>query len=360
MATVYTNLKKISDKNGEIEFRAEIAPETLERYSLRELSHYAAGLALPGFRKGKVPEDIAREHVGEMDLLEGAADDALRDAMAEIVANEKLNALGRPELTILNIAPKNPLEFRIRFALAPDVSLPDYKKIAKVVAETKEELAATDVEIDESIARIREFTAIGTPAKEGEKPAPLTDEDVKKFGPFETVAAFRAEIAKNINQEKESLAKDRKREEMVKAIVERAKVKIPPMLVEQELRGFTAERDARIKDAGLSMEEYVKQMKKTEADLEKEERAIIEEDIKTSLVIQAIRKMESLDPSERDVQIGIARLKMRYPDRDEDSLRRTAEAMALQEKLFAMLEGSPEKTRARDTAKDATTKTEEK
>ncbi len=348
MATIYSNLKKLSDKHGEIEFRAEISAETLEQYILEELAHYAAQMALPGFRKGKVPHHLVREQVGEMDLLEGAADEALRDAMQEIVDGEKLDVLGRPELTVLKIAPKNPLEFKIRYALAPEVSLPDYKKIAREVVEKKNDFAVKDEEVDEAITRIREMTGMVPPKKEGEdgkeeKPAPLTDEDVKKFGPFADVAAFRAELAKSLAREKEMNAKDEKRNEMVKQIIAHAKVKVPEMLVEQELREFTGDRDRQIAEAGLSMEEYLKRTNKTAEQLEKEERALIEEDVKTSLVIRAIKEKESLDPSEREIQIGIARLKIRYPDRDEASLRRTAEAQAIQDKLFIVLEGSDKK-----------------
>ena len=350
MKTIYTNLKKLSDKNGEVEFQAEIAIEALEEYTLTELSNYAAELTLPGFRKGKVPENIVREHVGEMELLEGAADEALRDAMQAIVTDEKLAVIGRPELVVIKIAPKNPLEFKIRYALMPEITLPDYKKIGKTVSEIKEELASTDKEIDEAIARIREMitdatnkTDVDASAADGATPAkvdlpPLTDEDVKKFGPFENVAAFRAEIARNLMQEKESLAKDRKREEMIKQIVAHAKVKVPPMLVEQEFHEFIADRDHRIQEAGLSLEEYLKTTGKTAEVLEKEERTFIEEDIRTSLVIQEIRKKEDLAPESREVQIAIAHLKMRYPERSEDDLHRTAEAMVLQEKLFALLE----------------------
>jgi FKBP-type peptidyl-prolyl cis-trans isomerase (trigger factor) len=351
MKTIYTNLKKLSDKNGAIEFQAEISVEALEEYTLKELSHYAAEMALPGFRKGKVPENLVREHVDEMDLLEGAADEALRDAMPAIVADEALAVLGRPELTITKIAPKNPLEFKIRFAIDPEVSLPDYKKISKTIFEIKEELASTDKEVDDAITRIREMIAGATSksdgATKGEKKElpPLTDEDVKKFGPFKTVEDFRTEIKRNLAQEKELFAKDRKREEMIKQIVAHAKVNVPQMLVEQEFHEFLEDRDRQIAEAGLSLEEYLKTTGKTAEVLEKEERALIEEDVKTTLVIREIRKKESITPSERDVQIAIANLKMHHPERDEATLRRTAEAMVLQEKLFVLLEGTVDTTK---------------
>ncbi len=357
MAQSYTNLKKLSDKNGEIEFQAEISEAVLEENIMAELAHAAAEFAMPGFRKRKVPHDVVREHVGEMELLEGAADEALRDAMQEIAADEKLNVFGRPQLIVTKLAPKNPVEFKIRYALSPEVSLPDYKKIGHTITERKDAIEITEKEIDDAVARIQSMMASvnksvalkdGTPADD--TPAPLTDESVKKLGPFNTVADFRVELKRNLEQEKTFHNKEVKRDEMIKEIVKNAKVKIPPMIVEQEHSEFMRDRDEQLAKANLPLEEYLKQSGKTVEELEKDERRIIEEDIKTSLVIQAIRTKEQLAPEERDIQLNIAELKLRYPERDEATLRRTAGALLLQEKLFALLEGTKEKEPEKEPA----------
>jgi FKBP-type peptidyl-prolyl cis-trans isomerase (trigger factor) len=348
MAQSYTNLKKLSDKNGEIEFQAEISEAVLEEGILAELAHAASEFSLPGFRKGKVPHEVVREHVGEMELLEGAADEALRDAMQEIAADEKLDVFGRPQLIVTKLAPGNPVEFKIRYALSPEVSLPDYKKIGRTITERKDAVEITEKEIDEAIARIQSMMASVEKKNAATAPAPLTDESVKKLGPFNTVADFRVELKRNLEQEKGFHNKEAKRDEMIKEIVKNAKVKIPHMIVEQEHSEFMRDRDEQLAKANLPLEEYLKQSGKTVEELEKEERRIIEEDVKTSLVIQAIRTKEQLAPEERDIQLNIAQLKLRYPDRDEETLRRTAGALILQEKLFALLEGTKEKEDAEE------------
>lgn len=348
MAESYTNLKKLSDKNGEIEFQAEISKAVLEENMLAELAHIAGEFSLPGFRKGKVPHDVVREHVGEMELLESAADEAVRDAMQEIASDEKLDVLGRPQLIVTKLAPGNPVEFKIRYALSPDVSLPDYKKIGRTITERKDAIEITDKEIDEAVARIQSMIAGQTPGDaKPAAPEPLTDEMVKKFGPFNTVADFRTELRRNLEQEKEFHNKETKRDEMIKEIVKNAKVKVPPMIVEQEHAEFVRDRDDQLASAKLPFEEYLKQSGKTAEEVDKEERRIIEDDIKTSIVIQAIRTKEQLAPEEREVQINIAQLKLRYPDRDEATLRRTAQALVLQEKLFALLEGAKKEEEAK-------------
>ena len=159
MEKSYTKLKKLSEKNGDIEFQAEVPVALLDEYSLAALAELAEDFALPGFRKGKVPQEKVREHIGEMELLENAANEAVRDAMQEIAEDEKLNVVGRPQVVITKIAPKNPLEFKIRYALFPDISLPDYKKIGKTIFERKDPTDVTEKEIDEALERIQKMIA---------------------------------------------------------------------------------------------------------------------------------------------------------------------------------------------------------
>jgi len=310
MEKSYTKLKKLSEKNGDVEFQAEVPVELLEEYSLMALAELAEDFTLPGFRKGKVPHDKVREHIGEMELLEDAANEALRDVMQQIVEDEKLNVVGRPQVVITKIAPKNPLEFKIRYALFPDVSLPEYKKIGKTIFDRKDPADVTEKEIDEAVLRIQAM--IAPVAKDAPVP-PLTDETVKQFGTFNTVADFRVELKKQLEQEKVLLMKDGRREEMVGDIVKHAKIKVPQLLVDQELFEFLSDRDEQLKTAGLSLEEYLKQMGKTAEQLEKDERALIEDDLRMSLVVQEVRKQENITADDRDIHMLMAQLKVRYP-----------------------------------------------
>ncbi len=363
---IYTSLKKLSNKKSEAEFEAQVSPAVLEEYVAAALAEAASDFTMPGFRKGKVPHEVVREHLDEMELLEHAANEALRDAVREIAQDEKLPVLGRPHITLTKLAPKNPLGFRVRYALFPEITLPDYRKIGREIAERKDAFEATDAEIDAAILRIRRMLApqeapagtevLGDAVAPGEaagagdaaahavsatSPLPsLTDEDVKKFGPFKSVGEFREELKRELLNEKETESRDAKRKEMVREIVKHARLTVPAMLADEEFENYLAERDERLAEAGLPLEEYLKQMKKTSEELEKDERARLEEELRTSFVMQEVRKREGIEADEKEVQIGIMRLKMSYPKQPEASLRQAAEAIALQEKLFAVLEGT--------------------
>ncbi len=348
----YEKLKKTYDKNGEIEFEAEIPVSVLEGHMSEAVGRAGENLTIAGFRKGKAPEHMVREYLGEMHILEDAADDALHEALREIAEDEKLALLGRPQLTIMKIAPGNPLAFKVRFARYPDVSLPNYKKIAEDIVARKDPLEVSEKDIDDSLDQVRKMMANamsghnhkpgeegGNAEKEHEHPLPeVNDEFAQKLGPFKTVADLRAELKKQLMQEKEMSVKNLKRDETVKTIVDKAKMTVPKMLVDQELMVFREDRNQELQRAGLSLEEYLKQIGKTQEVLDKEEHALMEQQIKTSIVFGEIRKKENITPSERDIQIRIAQLKLRHPDRDEASLHDTAEAAAAQEALFEFLE----------------------
>jgi trigger factor len=360
MATYYTNLKKTSDKDGEISFQAEIPLEILEKNMGEALIREAADFTLPGFRKGKVPETIVRQHISEMDLLEDAAHAGFEDAIREIIADEKLSIIGAPQATITKIALKNPVTFTVRFALYPVFTLPDYKKIGHAIAERTETIDVTEHEVDEAITRIRKMMAprenrgadaeqtesAGTAGADGKENKnkgnplpPVTDDFVKQFGSFKDVAEFRAEVTHQLGHEKEMNVKESKREEIVKKIMESSKIKIPPLLIDEEFYDFTERRDGELTRAKLSLEEYLKQIKKTEKELEQEERKLIEDRIKMSVVLGEIRKKEIIEASEDEIRKYIPSLKARYPDRSDADVRQTAEAYIIQEKLFGILEG---------------------
>jgi len=359
MEKTYANLKKKSEKHGSVEFGAELTTETLAKFEKESLVRWGADFVLPGFRKGKVPAEMVREHVDAFELFEDASEMALRRAVREIAEDESLKILGRPELSVEKLAPGNPVAFAVRYALLPEIALPDYRKIGATIAARKDDGEVTEKELAEAIDHLRKVLgeetrdkrqAIssedsgvkeGEEGKKGGEPvlAEVTLEFVKKFGPYETVETFKDDIKKELEHEKAAHNAEAKRDEMLATIMKEAKVNVPEMLVEQELADLVERRADELEKMGMTLEQYLEKMKKKADELEKEERAAIEKQIRLSLVIREIQTKEQLSAEPREVRAAVAQLKMRYPDRSEASLDETAEALVLQGKLFEMLEG---------------------
>jgi FKBP-type peptidyl-prolyl cis-trans isomerase (trigger factor) len=335
----YLNLKKTKEKDGEIEWSAEVVPELIAKKEEEVLAEAGADFEMPGFRKGKVPEQIVRERISPINLLEEAAEKAIPQAVREIVTDEKTAFLGRPEIAITKLAPGNPIAFTVKLALVPEVGLPDYKKIAQTIAKKGIPAEVSEQELNDAITHLREM--LKDPEKKDELPE-LTDEFVKQLGPYKNVAEFTEDLKKNLLDGKTLDLKGKQRDEMVKEITEKAKVKVPHLILDQELDGFLTTRDEELKKAGITLEDYLKQIEKTEEELEKEERTAIEKQIAMSLVMGEIRKQEKITASDDEIKKNVSALRHRYPDRTEAELWESAEAIAIQKKFFDILEGTSE------------------
>jgi len=149
---------------SEVEITGEIPADEFERAFSKAMTELNQKAGIPGFRPGHVPENVLIEKVGEAAILEEAAEIALREAYPKMLEENKIEAIGRPEITITKIARKNPLGFKIKTAVLPEITLPDYKKIAGEAMTAKEEVKVEErnrrrAGISEKIAKKRRESA---------------------------------------------------------------------------------------------------------------------------------------------------------------------------------------------------------
>ena len=93
--------------------------------AVKEISEKAE---MDGFRRGKIPEDILIKNLGLGVLLEKMAVIALEKEYPKIIKEYKIKAIGRPEITLTKVAENNPLGFKIKTSVLPEITLPDYKR----------------------------------------------------------------------------------------------------------------------------------------------------------------------------------------------------------------------------------------
>lgn len=133
---VNLEIKKLPE--SEVEIAGEIEADVFESFQGEAIKKLSAGIKIDGFRQGNVPEKILIEKVGEGAILETAAEIALQKIYPRILEENKIFAIGRPQITITKIARNNPLGFKIKTAVMPEIQLPDYKKIASNIGKIKE------------------------------------------------------------------------------------------------------------------------------------------------------------------------------------------------------------------------------
>jgi trigger factor len=104
-----TTIKKLEKSEVEIIGVLEVA--IFETYEKKALERIGERMELPGFRKGKAPGEIVKGNVSEMELLEEMAEVALQDNYSKILEENKIDAIGQPQIAITKIAKGSDLEF---------------------------------------------------------------------------------------------------------------------------------------------------------------------------------------------------------------------------------------------------------
>jgi len=317
-------------------------------------------MELPGFRKGKAPISKIKESVQEMQLLEEMAELALMDNYIKILEENKIDAIGRPEIAITKIGKGSDLEFKIVTAVLPEIKLPDYKKISKEEnskEENKKEIVTDEAEVEKVILDLRKMRAEqARPAHdhkedeseeehakshaeipESEYPA-FDDEFAKSFGKFSTAEELKEKIKSNLKIEKETEQKDKLRLAIVEELVKQTEGEIPEILIQSETDKIMYRLQADITNAGFKFEDYLKQINKTEIDLRNEWRTDAEKRAKLQMVIHTICEKEKLEPTEEEIEKDITNITSMYKDADPTRARAYVEQMLENEKVFTFLE----------------------
>ena len=134
-----TNLEIKKLPGSETEISGEIEADVFESFRNEAVKELSAEVKIDGFRPGNAPEKVLINKVGESALLETMAEIALQKEYQKILEENKIFAIGRPQITITKIAKNNPLGFKIKMATVPEITLPDYKKIASGIKEDGKE-----------------------------------------------------------------------------------------------------------------------------------------------------------------------------------------------------------------------------
>lgn len=335
---------------SEVAVEVTVPQETFEAYREKALKRVAEHVEVQGFRKGKAPAHMIEKNVQPMALLEEMADMAINEHFPKILQDEKIDAVGRPAITITKIAKGDDLEFTATVAVLPEVKLPDYKKLAAKENKESVEVAVTDEELDSAIKELKKTRKHNEIHKSGEEhnheefeklefDATVTDEDAKSYGAaFASADDFKNQFRENIKNEKTAREVEKRRVATLEAIGTATEIDIPDVLVESELENLMNRLKADIDQAGIPFEEYLKHIKKTEHDIRSDMKPDAEKRAKMELIMMEIAKKENLKPNEENVETEVKRLMETYKDADPMRARFYIAHMLLNEEIFKFLE----------------------
>lgn len=173
----------------------------------------------------------------------------------------------------------------------------------------------------------------------------LNDAFAQTFPKVQSLLALKNQMRKELTANKESKERQRRRDEILKHIVQASQCEAPESLVASEKEYLLADLKEKVKNNfKLSFEEYLKQAKKTEEELKESFLDQAQKRVKAFLVLREIGKKEGVQVSEAEVSQETQRVLDNYPDKenkdkiDVNRLRDYNRSAIYNKKIFEKLE----------------------
>ena len=160
-----------------------------------------------------------------------------------------------------------------------------------------EQLAGKNVEFDVKVESIRERNL-----------PELNDEFAKKMGDYENMDALRQDIKKRMTLAAEESADRAVEHNIIDEIVNRSKVCFPDVLVNHEVGHDIQDLQNRLSRQKITIDQYLKQIGKSQEEFIDQLKATAAERIKTGLAMGEIVDKEKIDVTPEEVEAEIDRI----------------------------------------------------
>lgn len=302
--------------HSEVEVFGEVSAQDLEIAWGRAIKEAVAEAEMPGFRKGQAPEEMVIRKIGEDRLLQRAAEFALGEAWPNVIEKNSIQAIGLPDIQILKLARGNPLEWKARVAVLPEVILPAYQEI---VRKMRAEFLQKSMREDSKNATQEE----------------IGNENGKEKDSPEKINPRTNSIGAGV-KEKQRLA-------LLEAIAAQSAIDVPAVLKESEKIKMAQELRAGLESMGLKWEDYLAHVKKNEQEILNGFDGEADKRARFGLVLREIAKREHIDPSPQEVEERVRQILPAYtPEEqkhlDKNNLESYACGIIRNEKVFELLE----------------------
>lgn len=145
----------------------ELKPSIDEAYKT-----IATQVQVPGFRKGKVPNQLIDQRVGRGYVLETAINEGLNGFYQAAVQETGIRPLSRPEVEISEVpdptSNEGQLVFNVELDIRPEIELPDYAGIEVTVEAAEAGDADIEKALDELRGRFGTLKSVDRPAADND------------------------------------------------------------------------------------------------------------------------------------------------------------------------------------------------
>ncbi len=196
-----------------------------------------------------------------------------------------------------------------------------------------------------------------------EKLPPLDDALAVQVSPeFKTLARLREEVVKSLQVRGEENARMDLEEKVINAVIDQAQVEYPPVLVDMETERILNDQERRLQQSGRGMDDYLRSLNKTAAELREDVKPVASKNVAASLVLSKVAEAEKIEVSDEDITNGIRNMargvaedkreemvKMLDTPQTRQSLTQSIKTRKTIERLTEIATGGPAKKTKKET-----------
>ena len=142
-------IEKLSPTRVRISIDADF--KDLETHVESAYKSLAQQIAIPGFRKGKIPRTLIDQRVGRGTVLNEAINTALPEFYGKAARENDLMVVGRPTVDIKELKDNELVKFEVEVDIRPEITLPDFASIEIDV----DDVVVSDKDVEEQIDALR-------------------------------------------------------------------------------------------------------------------------------------------------------------------------------------------------------------
>jgi len=331
-------------ENSSVEIKFTVPAEQFAKMWDKGVRKVQAEVELPGFRKGHAPEDAIVSKYGEMVVLEEMANLVIEDTYLKAVIENKIAVIGQPRINITKIGKGSDLEYTALVDVYPEIEMPDYKAVAaKVSKPTAEEV--TDADVEKVLNELAHARVPHTHDAEGNEvhdhgDIVIDDAFAQSFGEnFKTLDDLKSKVKENMKLEKDSIANDKYRLEIMEELSKATKADLPKVIVDDELDRMILQIKADVERIGGKFQDYLAHVKKTEEEIREESRPTAVKRAMSQIMLAEIAKKENLMPNAEEIDVETIKVMQQIPNANEENAKAYVTQILMNEKVLNFLTG---------------------
>ncbi len=149
----------------------------------------------------------------------------------------------------------------------------------------------------------------------------LDDEFAKDVSEFDTIEELKNSIKEKLETENANKVKLETEENAIQKVCDATEIDIPKAMITTEIDNMLKEIETRLSYQGLTMEQYLKVIEKTESDIRKEYEEEAQKNVKGRLVLEAIAKAENIDATEDEISEKVKEMYQGYGKDTEELMK---------------------------------------